>query len=461
MSPEVHAAAAAGGGQVHYWLACGIFVASFLLIVSEKIHKTKVALLGAGLVLGLSLVSQREAFYSPHLGVDHGVIFLLIGMMVMVNILGRSGAFEWCAVRLAKLAGGRPFPIMVIFLLFTAVFSALLDNVTTVLLFAPVTLLIADELNLDPVPFLIVEALASNIGGTATLIGDPPNLIIASRSYLGFSDFLLNLGPAVVVMLAALVGVTWVMFRKGLKVDESRRQHILAMNEAKLIRDPALVKKSVAVLGAVTVGFVLHGVTHVEPATVALLGAGVLLAISRLDPHEVLAEVEWPTIFFFIGLFIIVGSVVKVGLINDLSSFMIRITQPTEDSMFMTSMVLLWFSGIVSAFLDNIPYVATMAPLVSEMAGAVFHGGAAAGTELPLSTLHHPVLMPVWWALALGSCLGGNGTPIGASANVVVLGIAERSGYKISFLRFMAYGMPVMFLTLTISAVYLYLRYYL
>ena len=243
-------------------------------------------------------------------------------------------------------------------------------------------------------------------------------------------------------------------------MDEERRQHILAMNEAKLIKDPALVKKSLAVLAFVTVGFVTHGVTHIEPATVALLGASVLLLISRLDPREILAEVEWPTIFFFIGLFIIIGSIVKVGLISDLSNFVISVTKPTESSMLATSMVLLWFSGMVSAFLDNIPYVATMAPLVSEMAGNVLNA-TAPGTPLPPDVLHSPVLMPVWWALAFGSCLGGNGTPIGASANLVVLGLAERSGRKISFLRFVSYGFPVMILTLTIATLYLYLRYYL
>lgn len=457
MTSETHAAAVAAGSGT-YWLACSIFAISFLLIVSEKIHKTKVALLGAAATLGLSVLSQEEAFHSPHLGIDHSVIFLLIAMMIMINIMGRSGIFEWSAVRLAKLARGRPFPIMVIFLLFTAVFSALLDNVTTVLLFAPVTLLIADELEIDPIPFLIVEALASNIGGTATLIGDPPNLMIASRSKLGFMDFVVNLAPVVLVMLAALVAVTWVLFRKRLKVDAKRRDHILQMNETKLIRDPALAKKSLAVLALVTLGFITHSSTHIEPATIALCGAAVLLLISRLDAHRVLAEVEWPTIYFFIGLYVIVGGVVKVGLVSDLSRFVIDITQPTETSMFATSMVLLWFSGIASAFLDNIPYVATMAPMVSELAVTVFHDGATV-SPVPLATLHHPVIMPVWWALALGSCLGGNGTPIGASANVVVLGIAERSGRKISFLKFMAHGMPVMFLTLVISTFYLWLRY--
>ena len=444
---------------VHYWTACAIFVLSFALIISEKVHKTKVALFGAALTIALPILTQEEAFHSPRLGIDYNVIFLLISMMIVINILGRSGVFEWSAVKLAKIAKGRPFAIRAMFLVFTAFFSALLDNVTTVLLFAPVTLLIADELEIDPIPFLIGEALASNIGGTATLIGDPPNLMIASRSGLSFMDFLLNLGPAVVVMMVALLIVSWFFWGRQLVVDEERRQHVLSMREERLIKDPVLARKSLIVMGFVAVGFCLHSLTHTEPATVALLGAAVLLLISRLDPHKILAEVEWPTIFFFIGLYIIIGGVVKVGLISDLSQLVIDLTHPTETKMFATSMVLLWFSGIISAFLDNIPYVATMAPLVTDMASSVFHGPAHA---LPLTTdtLHHPVLMPVWWALALGSCLGGNGTPIGASANVVVLGIAEKSGRHITFLRFMAYGLPTMLLTLAISHLYLYLRYF-
>ncbi len=459
MTPATHGVETAVSGAT-YWIACAIFAGSFLLIITEKIHKTKVALVGAALTLLLSVTTELEAFHSPHLGVDHNVIFLLISMMIIVSILGKSGLFEWAAVKLAKLAKGRPFPILVMFLLFTAVFSALLDNVTTVLLFAPVTLLIADELDLDPIPFLIGEALASNIGGTATLIGDPPNLIIASRSHLGFMDFLVNLAPPALFILVVMLGFTWLFFRKKLKVDEDRRQHVLQMDESKLIKDPALAKKSVFVLALVTLGFTLHAWTHIEPTTVALAGAALLLLISGRDPHETLTEVEWPTIFFFIGLFIIVGGVVKVGLVNDLSMMVIRLTEPTGESMFATSMVLLWFSGILSAFLDNIPYVATMAPLVVEMSGTVFHGGAPVA-EVPLATLHHPVLMPVWWALALGSCLGGNGTPVGASANVVVLGIAERAGYKISFLRFMAYGIPILLLSLLTCTLYLWLRFYL
>lgn len=441
-----------------YWTACAIFVATFALIISDKIHKTKLALIGASATIVLGILTQLEAFHSPFLGIDYNVIFLLISMMLIVNILGKSGAFEWMAVRLAKLAKGHPYPIMVFFVVATAVISAFLDNVTTVLLFAPVTLLLCKDLGLDPVPYLIMEAIASNIGGTATLIGDPPNLIIASRAQLTFIDFIVHLTPIVVILLIAMVIVTRFLFG-GLKVSEEKRKAVLAMDESDLIKDRVLLIKAGVVMALTIGGFLFHNLLHLEPATVALAGASILLLISNLKPQTVLAEVEWPTIFFFMGLFIIIGGIVKVGLVADLSALVIDTTAPTSTSMFKTSMVILWFSGFLSAFVDNIPYVATMAPLVNEMAGQVLQNGAT-GTAVTAETLHNPVLMPVWWALALGACLGGNGTAIGASANVVVLGLADRAGKHVSFLRFMAYGMPLMVMTLILSTIYLWLRYY-
>lgn len=270
--------------------------------------------------------------------------------------------------------------------------------------------------------------MASNIGGTATLIGDPPNIVIGSRANLDFMAFLVNLTPVVVVMMAALVGGLWFLYRHRLVVTEERRQRILAMDEVRMIKDPTLAKKAVSVLVLTLIGFTLHGTLHLEPATIALFGAATLLLIARGNPHKVLAEVEWPTIFFFIGLFIVVGGIVKVGIVRDVSQAIVHATTPSQAGMQTTATTLLWASGVLSAVVDNIPYVATMNPLVLDMANTVFHNGTADAANLPVATLHAPVLMPVWWSLALGACLGGNATPIGASANVVVLGILERSG---------------------------------
>ncbi len=459
----MHEAVEAGASSsLLYGIAAAIFGLSYAVIMSEKIHKTKVALMGATLMIASTVLTQHDAFHSIEYGVDYNVIFLLIAMMIMVNVMGESGIFEWMAITFAKLGHGNPLRIMIIFVVFTAFASAFLDNVTTVILLAPVTLLIADELELDPVPFLLMEAISSNIGGTATLIGDPPNLLIASRASLGFMDFLIHLAPVVLVMVVGLVATVWLVFGKRLKVTEEKRQRVMKMDAKRLIKDKNLAAKSVTVLSLTILGFTLHGMLHMEPATVALLGAAILLLISRKDPHKVFANVEWNTIFFFIGLFIIVGGVVKVGLISDLSKMMIKFTDPQPDNMFMTSMVMLWFSGVASAIVDNIPFVATMAPLIQDMANHLYHEGAhAAGSaNLPVETLHHPALMPVWWALALGACLGGNGSPIGASANVMVIGIAEKSGHKISFIEFLKYGVPITLGTLVISMVYIWLRYY-
>ena len=442
-----------------YWTATAVFLLVYALIISEKVEKTKAALFGGAAMLGLSILTQEEAFYSERLGVDYNVIFLLIGMMLMINIMGKSGVFQWMAIRVAKAAKGLPGRILLLFVLICAISSAFLDNVTTVMLLGPVTLLICDELDLDPTPFLLSEALASNIGGTATLIGDPPNIMVASKAQLTFVDFLVHLAPAVLVMLVALLGIVWLLFGRSLKVSEEKRKHILNMDPNALITDRKLLIQSVAVVGTTIAGFALHGVLHIEPASLALMGAAVLLLIADVDVHKTLAEVEWPAIFFFIGLFLTVGGVVKVGLVEDLSSMVIAVTGPTATDMTVTTLVVLWFSGIASAIVDNIPFVATMIPLVTDMANTIFHAGQADPGQLPTETLHHPVLMPVWWALALGACLGGNGSPIGASANVIIMGLAEKSGNKISFLRFVALGAPVTILTLAIGTVYVYLRY--
>ncbi|MEW6751629.1 MAG: ArsB/NhaD family transporter [Candidatus Latescibacterota bacterium] len=446
------AAAAAVTMDGTFWTATAIFLVAYGVIVSEKVHKTIVALLGAGLMLVLKVLEQHEALHVEELGVDWNVVLLLVSMMVIINVMRPTGFFEYIAIRSAKLGRGEPVRILAIFAVVTAVLSALLDNVTTVLLLAPVTLFVAEALEVDPIPFLIVEALASNIGGTATLIGDPPNIMIASRARLDFMSFIYHLAPAVIVMMAVFVPLIKVVFGKALRVRPELRQRVLDMREREAIRDPQLLRKSLFVLAVVLAGFVFHGVLHFQPATVALFGAALLLLLSGThEPHRVLAEVEWPTIFFFIGLFIIVGGVVKVGLIRWLS---VEVLSLTGGDMFAASMLIMWFSAFASAFVDNIPYVATMNPLVVDMAEQLWPH--LSGTDL----LHHSELMPVWWSLALGACLGGNGTAIGASANVIIVGMSERAGKRISFARFMAYGMPVMILTVAISMLYVWLRYY-
>jgi Na+/H+ antiporter NhaD/arsenite permease-like protein len=360
--------------------------------------------------------------------------------------------FEYIAIKSVKLGRGEPVRIMIIFAVITAVLSALLDNVTTVLLIAPVTLLIAEALQVDAVPFLIVEALASNIGGTATLIGDPPNIMIASKARLSFMDFLVHLAPVVLVIMIVFIGIIWLVFGKRLKTRDELKKRIMGMREKEAIKDPVMLRKSLYVLFLVLVGFILHGVLHYEPATIALFGAGLLLVLSgTTEPHKVLAEVEWPVIFFFIGLFVMVGGLVKVGVIKMMSVEVLRLTQ---GDMLATSMLIMWFSAIASAVIDNIPFVATMNPLVIDMAREMWPG--LSGTDL----LQHPDLMPVWWSLALGACLGGNGSAIGASANVIVVGMAEKAGQKITFLRFMAYGVPITFMSVTVAMGYVILRYY-
>lgn len=436
-----------------FWTATIIFFLAYAVIVSEKVHKTIVAIVGASLMLVLKILEQYEAFHVEELGVDWNVIFLLIGMMTIINILRPTGFFEYIAIKSAKIGRGEPLRIMMVLFVVTAVLSAMLDNVTTVLLIVPVTFLICDALEVNPIPFLIMQVMASNIGGTATLIGDPPNIMIASKAKLNFMDFIVHLTPAVIIMMVVMLVIIRVVFGRRLKTREELKERIMQMNEREAIKDPVLLKKSLFVLAIVLTGFVFHGVLHYEPATIALFGAGLLLLLSRThNPHHYLADVEWPTIFFFIGLFIIVGGVVKVGLIKWMS---LKVLEITQGNLFATSMIIMWFSAVASAIVDNIPYVATMNPLVIDMAKQLWPDET--GTAL----LQHAELMPIWWSLALGACLGGNGSPIGASANVIVVGMSERAGQKISFVRFLMYGLPIMVLTVFISMVYVWLRYYL
>jgi len=435
-----------------FWIATAIFLGAYGLIISEHVHKTVVAMFGGSLMIVLSIVTQDEAFSSLELGVDWNVIILLVSMMVIINIMKPTGVFEYIAIKSAKIAKGRPFMIMAILSVVTAVVSAFLDNVTTVLLIAPVTILICKELDLDVVPYLITEALASNIGGTATLIGDPPNIMIGSKAQLDFMAFVYHLTPVIILVLVAYIISLKFIFGKQLVVKEELRQKIMEMNENEALQDLVLLKKSLVILAVMIVGFVAQGMLNLQPATIGLFGAGLLMLVSKTDnPHDILCEAEWGTLFFFIGLFIIVGGVVKVGLIQWMS---IEVLQITQGNLFGTTMIILWFSAFASAFIDNIPFVATMNPLIIDMAKQLWPD--LSGVQL----LHHPGLMPIWWALSLGACLGGNGTAIGASANVVVVGMAEKMGRPISFKKFMLYGMPLMIESVLICTGYVWLRYF-
>lgn len=421
-------------------LAIGVFAVAYVLIASEKVHRVTASLGGAALVLAAGVVSFEDAFNSPETAVDWEVVFLLLGMMIIVSVLRQTGVFEFAAIYATKKARGRPFRVMVTLVVLTAVASALLDNVTTVLLVAPVTLLVCQRLGVPAVPFLIAEVLASNIGGTATLIGDPPNIIIASRAGLGFNDFLINLAPLVVVLMVVFIGMCRLMFASAFTYDPERAAEVMELDEREAISDRRLLIKSGSVLLAVLAGFILSGPFGYAPATVALLGAGLLVLISGLSPREYLAEVEAPTLIFFAGLFIMVGALIKVGAIEQLARWA---TEATGGSVAVATFGLLGVSAVLSGVVDNIPYVATMAPLVDSLAADTGNPGGV-----------------LWWALALGADLGGNATIIGASANVVMLGIAEKNGYRIGFWQFAKYGALVTLVTVLVSAPYLWLRYF-
>ena len=440
-------------------LAVLIFIAAYLGIVTERLHKTVVALLGASLMMTLGVVSQEEAFYSRDYGIDYNVVFLLIGMMVIVNITRKTGLFEATGIWAAKRAGARPFPMMALLATLTALLSALLDNVTTVLLMGPVTLAITKRLELSPVPFLIAEALASNLGGTATLVGDPPNIMIASKAELSFLDFLVVLGPAVVTMMVVFLGALWLINRRTLAVSPQLQADMLALRPADAIRDYPLLRGCLILLALTTVGFCLHGLLHLEPATVALLGASLFMLIGHVSDKatahaelDYLTDVEWKTIFFFIGLFILVGGLLKGGVIQSLAKSLLTVTNGHTLG---TTVMVLWGSALLSAIVDNIPYVAAMNPLIVELARTL-HPDIADYSSL----VHHPDILPLWWALALGACLGGNGTIIGATANVIIGDLAARAGHPISFWRFLRVGVPTMVGSIMISTAYLWIVFF-
>jgi Na+/H+ antiporter NhaD/arsenite permease-like protein len=423
------------------WIAVAIFVLAYVLIATEWVHRLAAAIGGASLMLLLGITDAEHAFFSEHAGIDWNVIFLLLGMMLIVAVLRRTGVFEYLAIWAAKRARGRPFPVMVILVVVTAVASAALDNVTTVLLIAPVTFLVCDRLGLPATPFLIAEVMASNIGGAATLVGDPPNIIIASRGGLGFNDFLIHLAPFVVVVLVIYIGLCRWLFRHAFRYDAARAASVDDLKERDAITDLRLLVVSLIVLGVVLAAFVLHTALHLEPAVIALVGGLGLLALSRLEPSELVKDVEWPTLAFFAGLFIMVGGLVSTGVIDQLAT---AATDAVQGRLGLASMVLLWASAGLSAIVDNIPYVATMSPIVAEL---VADSGGVDNAQV------------LWWALAIGADFGGNATAIGASANVVVLGIAERAGKPISFWHFTRYGLIVTAITIALAVPYLWLRY--
>lgn len=412
-----------------------IFLVIYGIIISEKINRTAISLFGAIVMIILGILNQEQAI--EH--IDFNTIGLLVGMMIIVNILKRTGVFEYLAIRAAKKAKGDPWKILVLFAIITAFSSAFLDNVTTILLIVPVTLVITDTLDTNPIPFMFTEILIANIGGTATLIGDPPNIMIGSATGLGFVDFIVNLAPVVIVISVATLFLLKLIYKDFLKAKDENKQKIMKMDETITIKDTLLLKKSLIVLFITILGFMVHAQFHLESATVALGGAALLLVISKIDPEEILFEVEWTTIFFFMGLFILVGSLVEVGVIDNLAKKMLELT---KGNLFVTTLTILWVSAIASAFLDNIPFVATMIPLIKAM---------TASGQLDAN--------PLWWALALGACLGGNGTIIGASANVIVTGIMAREGRPVSFMSFMRIGFPMMIVSIIISTIYLILFY--
>ncbi len=418
------------------WIAGGTFLIAYGLIASERFDRTLIALLGGLLVIAFGVIDQHEAFAA----IDFNVIFLLAGMMVLAAGLSRTGFFEWVAGIAIQRSHGRPFRLLVVLALLTALLAAVLDNVTTVVLLTPVTLSVARRLRVSPVPYLLSQVFASNIGGTATLIGDPPNILIASAAGLDFDDFLLNLAPVVAVILLAFVGLMWLAWGRGLEDDADRLDALAALDPSHAITDRRLMIRALVVLGATIVGFVVHSAIGLEAATIALLGATVLMIVGRLDPHETLREIEWNTLFFFVGLFMLVEAVVHVGIVGGVAD---RLADAVAGRNEVATLGTLWFSALASAVVDNIPYTATAIPIVERLIDTGLNGE------------------PLWWALALGACLGGNLTIVGASANIVVANLAARDGHAITFREFLKYGSGVVAMSLAISTAYLWARYLL
>ncbi len=415
-------------------IAIVIFLVTMVAVMTEKVHRAVAAMAGAVLMILFHILDLSDCV--SH--VDVNTLGVLVGMMIFVAVVKKSGIFEYVAIKSAKLAKGKPWRIMVSFVLITAILSAFLDNVTTVLLVGPMTLAITGILGINPIPYMISEILASNMGGTATLIGDPPNIMIGSAAGLGFSDFLANTGVPVAITLALTLLCFRFLYVKEMQVDQGAMDKVMGLDENVAIHDKTLMIKSLVVMALVVLGFILHSQTGVESGVVALTGAVVILLIGKQDAEDIILSVEWSTILFFIGLFVVVGGLQEVGVINMLAQMMVNATQ---GNMTMSLLIVLWASALISAFLDNIPFVATMIPLILTMGQSGMN------------------ITPLWWALSLGACLGGNGTLIGASANVVLSSISTKNGYPITFKSFTKIGFPIMLMSIAVSTVWLLLRF--
>ena len=415
-------------------IAITVFLLVMIAIISERIHRSVAALSGAVLLFATHVLTIESAVEY----VDLNTIGVLVGMMLFVAVVKNSGMFEYIAVKAAKMTRGQPLAIMVVFTVITTVLSAFLDNVTTVLLIGPMTVAITQILELNPTPFLISQIFASNIGGTATLIGDPPNIMIGSSAGLSFLDFIQNTAPVVCIILLVLVGLLYLTQGKRLTVAEKNQKKVLLLDEKRAIKNHGLLMKSVVMIVLVVVGFVFHDQLGIESATVALIAAAVMLLVGGQDAEEIILGVEWSTILFFIGLFVVVGGLNSTGVIAMLANEMLKLV---GDNMVVAIILILWASALISAFLDNIPFVATLIPMILTM--------ESGGMDVT----------PLWWALSLGACLGGNGSLIGASANVVLAGVSAKNGYPITFMQYLRVGFPMMLLSVAISTVYLLLRF--
>jgi Na+/H+ antiporter NhaD/arsenite permease-like protein len=415
-------------------IAIVVFIVVIAAIVSDKIHRTTAAIAGMVILLLTGVLNVDKAIHY----IDFNTLGVLVGMMIFVGVIKNSGLFEYISIKSAKIAKGDPWKIMVAFILITAVCSALLDNVTTVLLVGPMTITIANMLDIDPVPTLLAQIFASNIGGTATLIGDPPNIMIGTKAGFGFPDFIKTTGMVCVFILIVLIFLLKIMTKKKLIASPDAIEKVMKLDEHKAIRDRALLRKSLVMIALVVLGFMLHDKLNIETSAIALTAAAVMLLIGKQNLEEVIAEVEWPTILFFMGLFVLVGGLEEVGVIGKIADLVLDVSGGRE---ILTMLVVLWASAFLSSILDNIPFVATMIPLILDL-----------GTQ-------GINVVPLWWALSLGACLGGNGTLIGASANVVLSSIAEKHGYPISFMQYTKRGFPVMLMSLVISTGFLLLRF--